>query len=223
MTMEPIQIVARRTPQGVRTEAFSAEDLFQAGYDAQRKNYTLSSIDANGVWIQKTVDLDGELLEERRNGRLVKQVLKDGNDRILVDARHLKTRTLYDQWRNPTKIIGNEKGFATGMEIIKMELGEPDDSGRRRPIAQPGTEYILDVDMIIMAIGARANPVMTKNTPGLKLNKWNYIEVNENMQTSIPDVFAGGDIVTGSATVISAMGAGKRAAANMHKYLQGNL
>ncbi|MBU1660817.1 MAG: NADPH-dependent glutamate synthase [Chloroflexi bacterium] len=125
--------------------------------------------------------------------------------------------------RNPTKIFGDEKDFVTGMEVIKMELGEPDDSGRRRPIAQPGTEYFLDVDMVIMAIGAYANPVMTKNTPGLKLNKWDYIEVDDNMQTSIPDIFAGGDIVTGSATVISAMGAGKQAAQSMHKYLQGTL
>jgi len=125
--------------------------------------------------------------------------------------------------RNPTKILGNEEGFVTGMEVLKMELGEPDDSGRRRPIVQPGTEYFLDVDMVIMAIGARANPVMTKNTPGLKLNQWDYIEVDDNMQTSIPDVFAGGDIVTGSATVISAMGAGKQAAENMHKFLQGTL
>ncbi|MEA3350105.1 MAG: NADPH-dependent glutamate synthase [Chloroflexota bacterium] len=125
--------------------------------------------------------------------------------------------------RNPTEILGDEDGFVKGMEVIKMELGELDDSGRRRPIARPGTEYVLDTDMVIVAIGARANPVMTKNTPGLKLNQWNYIEVDANMQTSIPDIFAGGDIVTGAATVISAMGAGRKAAENMHKYLRGEL
>lgn len=122
--------------------------------------------------------------------------------------------------RNPTAIIGNKKGFVERIEIIKMELGEPDDSGRRRPVAIQGSEHEIDVDLVIMAIGANANPLLTKNTPGLKLNKWGYIEVNESLQTSIPDVFAGGDIVTGAATVISAMGAGKQAASNMHRYLQ---
>jgi glutamate synthase (NADPH/NADH) small chain len=125
--------------------------------------------------------------------------------------------------RNPTAIIGNDHGFVERIEIIKMELGEPDDSGRRRPTAIPDSEYELDVDLVIMAIGANANPLLTKNTPGLRLNRWGYVEVNDFMQTSIPDVFAGGDIVTGAATVISAMGAGKQAAGSIHKYLQGSL
>ncbi len=125
--------------------------------------------------------------------------------------------------RNPTAIFGNKNGFVDQIEVIKMELGEPDESGRRRPVAIPGSEYMLNVDLVIMAIGANANPLLTKNTPGLKLNRWGYIEVNDSMQTSIPDVFAGGDIVTGAATVISAMGAGKQAAKSIHKYLQGML
>ena len=122
--------------------------------------------------------------------------------------------------RNPTKILGNERGFVTSMEILKMELGEPDDSGRRRPIPIQDSAYSLDVDLVIMAIGANANPLLTQSTPGLELNRWGYIEVNDDMQSSIPDVFAGGDIVTGAATVISAMGAGKQAAASIHTYLQ---
>ncbi|RLI64385.1 MAG: dihydropyrimidine dehydrogenase, partial [Promethearchaeia archaeon] len=125
--------------------------------------------------------------------------------------------------RNPTKIIGDEKGFVKEMEVIKMELGEPDASGRRRPIPIPGSEYTISVDLVIMAIGTRANPLLTTNLPNLKLNKRGYIEVNKHMQTSIPNVFAGGDIVTGSATVISAMGAGKAAARGIHAYLQGKL
>ncbi|MHA1475022.1 MAG: FAD-dependent oxidoreductase, partial [Promethearchaeota archaeon] len=92
-------------------------------------------------------------------------------------------------------------------------------SGRRRPIAIPGSEYIIDVDLCIMAIGAKANPLLTKKTKDLKLNKWGYIEVNDKGQSSLSDVFAGGDIVTGSATVISAMGAGKKAAGSIHEYL----
>lgn len=121
--------------------------------------------------------------------------------------------------RSPTKIIGNEKGFVKALEIQKMDLGEPDSSGRRRPVPMKGSEYMIDIDMVIMAIGTDANPLLTKETRGLKLNKWGYIEVNEKMQTSIPYVFAGGDIVTGSATVISAMGAGRKAAKSIHEYL----
>ncbi|MHA1672634.1 MAG: NADPH-dependent glutamate synthase [Promethearchaeota archaeon] len=125
--------------------------------------------------------------------------------------------------RNPTKILGDDKGFVKEMEVIKMRLGEPDASGRRRPIEIPGSEYTIPVDLVIMAIGTRANPLLTQNTAGLQLNKWGYIEVNKQMQTSIPNVFAGGDIVTGSATVISAMGAGKDAARSIHKFLQEKL
>jgi glutamate synthase (NADPH/NADH) small chain len=123
--------------------------------------------------------------------------------------------------RNPTKVIGDEQGFVKQIEIQKMELGEPDASGRRRPVEMPGSEYVIDVDLVIMAIGTQANPLLTKQTEGLKLNKWGYIEVDDKLQSSLPWVFAGGDIVTGSATVISAMGAGKTAAESIHKYLQG--
>jgi glutamate synthase (NADPH/NADH) small chain len=121
---------------------------------------------------------------------------------------------------NPVGILGNQEGWVTGMEVIKMELGEPDDSGRRRPIVMPGTEHVLDVDMVIYALGTSANPVIAQTTPGLRINKWGYIEVDEATgMTSIPGVFAGGDIVTGAATVILAMGAGRRAATGMLQYL----
>jgi len=121
--------------------------------------------------------------------------------------------------RNPTAILGNSNGFVERIQVVKMELGEPDESGRCRPMEIPGTDYSIDVDLVIMAVGANANPLLTKNTPDLKLNKWGYIEVDENLNTSIPDVFAGGDIVTGAATVISAMGAGVSGAKSIHKYL----
>jgi len=122
--------------------------------------------------------------------------------------------------RNPTAIFGGDEGFVKQIRVIKMELGEPDDSGRRRPRPIEGSEFLMDVDLVIMAVGSNANPLLTQNTPDLQLNRWGYIEVNEEMQTSILDVFAGGDIVTGAATVISAMGAGKKAARGMHHYLQ---
>ena len=113
---------------------------------------------------------------------------------------------------NPVRILGNEKGWVNGMECIKMELGEPDASGRRSPVAIKGSEYVLDVDMVVMAIGQGPNPLLKQTTHDLETNKRGNIVADENGATSIPGVFAGGDIVTGAATVISAMGAGKKAA-----------
>lgn len=120
---------------------------------------------------------------------------------------------------NPTKIIGNDKGWVTGMECIKMELGEPDASGRRSPVEIEGSEYILDVDMVVMSIGQGPNPLIKATTPDLETNKRGNINADEFGQTSMPGVFAGGDIVTGAATVISAMGAGKKAAQAIDKFL----
>ena len=124
---------------------------------------------------------------------------------------------------NPVRIIGNDKGWVTSMECIRMELGEPDDSGRRRPVPVKGSEFIIEVDSIIMALGTNANPLLPQATPGLTLNKWGYITTDEETcATSIKGVYAGGDIVTGSATVILAMGAGRKAARAIDKYLSGN-
>jgi len=121
---------------------------------------------------------------------------------------------------NPARIISDEKGWAKAMECIQMELGEPDASGRRRPIPIKGSEFILEVDAVIMALGTNANPLLPQATPGLELNKWGYITADEETcQTSIKGVYAGGDIVTGSATVILAMGAGRKAARAIDKYL----
>jgi glutamate synthase (NADPH/NADH) small chain len=101
-----------------------------------------------------------------------------------------------------------------------MELGEPDASGRRRPVPKPGTEKILDVDTVICALGTTANPIIAQTTPGLRVNQWGYIAIDEETcATSLPGVFAGGDIVTGSATVILAMGAGRKAAAGILRHL----
>ena len=121
---------------------------------------------------------------------------------------------------NPVEILGNNDGWVTGMKVISMELGEPDASGRRRPVPVEGSEHLLEVDMVIYALGTSANPVIAQTTPGLNINKWGYIEVDEATgMTSIPGVFAGGDIVTGAATVILAMGAGRRAARGMLAYM----
>jgi len=120
----------------------------------------------------------------------------------------------------PTQFIGDEKGRVIGMEGLKMELGEPDESGRRRPVPIEGSEFKLDCDLVIIAVGAGANPLLTQSTEGLKLNKWGYVEADQRTgKTSLKAVWAGGDIVTGSATVILAMGAGRAAANSMHDYL----
>ena len=121
---------------------------------------------------------------------------------------------------NPVRFIGDENDNVIEMEVNKMKLGEPDDSGRRRPIKIEGSEYIIETDTVIIGIGTNANPILTKSIPKLKLNKWGHIETQENGQSNIEGIFAGGDIVSGSATVISAMGGGKRAAQAIDKYLQ---
>ncbi len=121
---------------------------------------------------------------------------------------------------SPVKFSGDENGRLTGMTGLKMELGEPDASGRRRPVPIEGSEFDLDCDLAIIAVGAGPNPLLTQSTEGLKLNKWGYIVADEeNGKTTKKGVWAGGDIVTGSATVILAMGAGRQAADSIHQYL----
>lgn len=121
---------------------------------------------------------------------------------------------------NPLGITGNESGWVTGLSVCNMELGEPDASGRRRPVEIAGSTHTLPVDMVVLAIGQGPNPLVQSTTPGLETNKHGNIVADEAGATSKPGVFAGGDIVTGAATVISAMGAGKKAAAAIHQYLQ---
>lgn len=122
---------------------------------------------------------------------------------------------------NPTKIIGDENGNVCGLECIKMELGEPDESGRRRPIAVEGSEYVLDVDTVIMSIGTSPNPLIRSTTPGIEANRRGCLIVDENTgATTKEGVYAGGDAVTGAATVILAMGAGKTAAHAIDEYLR---
>ena len=121
---------------------------------------------------------------------------------------------------NPLQFIGDDKGWLKEAVLIKNKLGEPDSSGRRRPVPIQGSDYKMQIDTIVIAIGQGPNPLLLETIPELKLNKKGYIETNEECRTSIPDVFAGGDIVTGAATVIQAMGAGKMAAGSIDKFLK---
>ena len=120
---------------------------------------------------------------------------------------------------NPVEVIGDENGRACGIKCIRMELGEPDASGRRRPIEVPGSEFVLDVDTVIMSLGTSPNPLIRSTTPGLETNRKGCLIVNENEMTTREGVFAGGDAVTGAATVILAMGAGKKGAKAIHEFL----
>lgn len=122
---------------------------------------------------------------------------------------------------NPTRILGTDDGWVKGMECVEMELGEPDESGRRRPVPKKGSEHVIDVGTVIIAIGQSPNPLIKSTTPGLETHKWGGIITDEETGvTSIPWVFAGGDVVTGAATVILAMGAGKKAAAAIDSYIK---
>jgi len=121
---------------------------------------------------------------------------------------------------NPVRILGDDKGWVKGVECIKMRLGEPDKSGRRRPIPIPNSEFVIEADTVVMALGTRPNPILAKTTKGLNAQSWGGLIADERTgRTTKPRVWAGGDAVTGSATVILAMGAGKQAAKDIHKYL----
>ena len=124
----------------------------------------------------------------------------------------------------PIRYIGDEHGRVKAMECQKMGLGDPDSSGRRRPVPIEGSEFIMDVDLVVVAIGQSPNPLISQSMPELKMGKWGNIDVNwETMATNIPGVYAGGDIIRGGATVILAMGDGRIAAAEMDKYLRRRL
>ena len=120
---------------------------------------------------------------------------------------------------NPTEILGNDDGFVSAIKCIRMELGEPDEQGRRRPVVVPGSDFTLDVDTVVISIGTSPNPLIKSTTEGLEVNRWGGIIVTEDGATTKAGVYAGGDAVTGAATVISAMGAGKIAANSIHEYL----
>jgi len=137
------------------------------------------------------------------------------------EVHHAKEEgIIFDLLTNPVEILGDEKGWVKGMKCVRMELGEPDASGRRRPVEIKGSEFILDVDTVIMSLGTSPNPLISSTTEGLDVNKWLCLVADEETGlTTKEKVYAGGDAVTGAATVILAMGAGKKAAKAIHEYL----
>ena len=160
-----------------------------------------------------------------RLGAEVHIVYRRGEEELparVEEVHHAKEEgVIFDVLTNPTEIIEDEKGWVKGMKCVKMELGEPDASGRRSPIAIEGSEFVMDVDTVIMSLGTSPNPLISSTTKGLEVNKRGCIVATEETGASSREgVFAGGDAVTGAATVILAMGAGKKAAAGIHEYLQ---
>ena len=137
------------------------------------------------------------------------------------EVHHAKEEgIIFDLLTNPTEILADEKGWVTGMKCVKMELGEPDASGRRRPVVIPDSEFVMELDTVIMSLGTSPNPLISSTTEGLEVNKWKCIVADENDgKTSKEGVYAGGDAVTGAATVILAMGAGKAAAKGIDEFL----
>ena len=132
-----------------------------------------------------------------------------------------KEGIIFDLLTNPKEILVDENGHVSGMKVVKMELGEPDASGRRRPVEIPGSEYDMDVDTVIMSLGTSPNPLISSTTKGLEVNKRRCIVAEEETgKTSKDGVYAGGDAVTGAATVILAMGAGKAGAKGIDEYLK---
>ncbi|MBR5048507.1 MAG: FAD-dependent oxidoreductase, partial [Erysipelotrichaceae bacterium] len=139
------------------------------------------------------------------------------------EVHHAKEEgVIFDLLQNPIEILTDENDWVRGMKVIKMELGEPDASGRRRPVEVPGSEYVIDCDTVIMSLGTSPNPMLTSTTEGLEVNSHGCIIARqENGETTRKGVFAGGDAVSGAATVILAMGAGKTAAKGIDEYLSG--
>jgi len=136
------------------------------------------------------------------------------------EVHHAKEEgVIFDILTNPIEILVDENGWVKGMKVVKMELTEPDESGRRRPVPIEGSEYVMDVDTVIMSLGTSPNPLISSTTKGLETNKWKCIIADEDGRTTKEGVYAGGDAVTGAATVILAMGAGKKAAQAIDNYL----
>ena len=140
----------------------------------------------------------------------------------MEEVHHAKEEgIIFDLLTNPVEVIEDEKGWVKGIKCIKMELGEPDESGRRRPVEVPGSEFVIDVDTVIMSLGTSPNPLISSTTEGLEVNKWKCIVADEEFgKTTKEGVYAGGDAVTGAATVILAMGAGKAGAKGIDEYIK---
>lgn len=193
---------------------------------AYRENYDTPIRDSKSVCVVGggNVAMDAARSAKRLGAEKVYIVYRRSENELPArkeEIHHAKEEgIIFKTLTNPLRILGDENGRVRAMECIEMELGEPDASGRRRPVAKDGSAFLLETDTVIMAIGTSPNPLIRSTTEGLEANKWGCLIANDSMATTREGVFAGGDAVTGAATVILAMGAGKTAAASMHQYMQ---
>ena len=192
---------------------------YREGYDTPIKHSRAVAVVGGG-----NVAMDACRCAKRLGAEKVYIVYRRGEEEMPArneEIHHAREEGIeFKLLTNPVEILG-EGGKVTGMKCVRMELGEPDESGRRRPVEVPGSEFVLDVDTVIMSLGTSPNPLIRSTTPGLEANRKGCLVVNEEtMATTREGVYAGGDAVTGAATVILAMGAGKKAAEHIHQYLQ---
>lgn len=192
---------------------------YREGYDTPISRDSAVAVVGGG-----NVAMDAARCAKRMGAKHVYIVYRRSMDELPARAEevhHAKEEGIeFKILTNPVKIIGNEDGKVVGMECIEMELGEPDESGRRRPAPKEGSNFVLDVDAVIMSIGTSPNPLIRSTTTGLEANKWGCLVAKENGATTKEGVYAGGDAVTGAATVILAMGAGKTAAEAIDEYIK---
>lgn len=192
---------------------------YKEGSDTPIKKNTSVAVVGGG-----NVAMDAARCAKRLGAENVYIVYRRGEEEMPArneEIEHAKEEgIIFKTLNNPVEILGNEHKLVTGMKCIEMELGEPDASGRRRPVEKQGSEFVLDVDCVVMSIGTSPNPLIRNTTKGLDTNKHGCFIADENGATSRPGVFAGGDAVTGAATVILAMGAGKTAAKAMDEYIR---
>ncbi len=183
-----------------------------------KKNHAVAVVGGGNV------AMDAARCAKRLGAETVYIVYRRGEEEMPArneEIEHAKEEgIIFRTLTNPTEILGDEHKFVTGMRCVEMELGEPDESGRRRPVVKPGSDFTLDVDCVVMSIGTSPNPLIRNTTKGLDTNKHGCFIADDNGQTSREGVFAGGDAVTGAATVILAMGAGKTAAKAMDEYIK---
>ena len=191
---------------------------YKDGYDTPLKRYKRIAVVGGG-----NVAMDAARCAKRM-GAEVSIVYRRGEDELPArkeEVHHAKQEEIdFKLLNNPVAILGDENGCVKGLECVQMELGEPDASGRRRPIEKKGSNFVLDVDGVIIAIGTSPNPLLRNTTPGLETNAKGCIIADDSMATSKQGVYAGGDAVSGAATVILAMGAGKAAAKSIAEYLE---
>jgi glutamate synthase (NADPH/NADH) small chain len=207
-------------------EYLTRANLMKA-YDAERAATPMFSSKIAAVIGGGNVAMDAARMALRLGAEQVHVIYRRTRDEMPARAEEIEHAMeegiVFDFLRNPNKFTGDDRGRVTGMELQKFELGEPDDSGRRSPLAIPGSEYVFDCDTVIVALGNEPNTLVAKTSGGIATDRRGRITVNEEQKTSLDKIYAGGDIVLGAATVILAMGEGRQAAAAINKLLTGGI